>query len=268
MVGSGIEYVHSRLYQPGDPIKSIDWRITARTRKVHVKEYEVPGVPVYLLIDTSASMTIASTTMSKYESAVYVAGGLALACLERISPVGVLSVGGQRLHVQPSLSKDQILEWLYRLRHFHYDQPTEPASHIAELSPSLHHRTMIIVLSDLHDPEALPLLKRLGQRHDCIVLQFRDPAERSRGAGFLCSPKAETGRPIVARGRTSWLDQASIAAQLRPRGDRSPGHRYRRALCPSPAPFFPGPRHLGTRSPLENAPSCTPHYARNGFRAR
>ncbi len=216
-VGSGIEYVQSRPYEPGDSVRSIDWRVTARTRKVHVKEYESPKrLPVYILLDTSASMTVSSTARSKYELAVFIAGGLAMACLDRISPVGLLGTGGAVLHVRPSLSRDQIMGWLHKLRHYRFDEPTQLAKRVTELGPRLAQRTLVIVLSDLHDPEALGVLKRLGQRHDCAVLQLRDAAETSlRGAGLLRVQEAETGRALVAHGRTAWHDPTHVADELR-----------------------------------------------------
>ena len=216
-LGSGIEYVQSRRYEPGDPIKSMDWRVTARTGKPFVKEYEAPKrLPCYLLVDTSASMAVSSQKRSKYATAVHIAGGLALACLDRISPVGVIGVGSRDLRVEPSLSRDQIYQWLYRLRTFRHDETTTLHRRIVELSPRLKSAALVIVLSDLHDPDALGSLKLLGQRHDVVVIQLQDPAEDSlQGAGIMRSREAETGREFVTHGGASWLDDEKIAADLK-----------------------------------------------------
>jgi len=216
-LGSGVEYVQSRQYEYGDPIRSIDWRVTARTGRVFVKEFETPKrLPCYLLIDTSASMTISSQKHSKYELALHVGGGLALACLDRVSPVGVVGVGDRDIHVKPSLSRDQIMQWLLRLRRFRYDEKTSLGQRVVELKPTLKNRALIIVLSDVHDSDALPALKRLAQEHDTVVVQFRDPAETSlRGSGLLRAREAETGRPFVTHGRRQWLDPQVVARELK-----------------------------------------------------
>jgi uncharacterized protein (DUF58 family) len=72
------------------------------------------------------------------------------------------------------------------------------------------------VLSDVHDSDALPALKRLAQEHDTVVVQFRDPAETSlRGSGLLRAREAETGRPFVTHGRRQWLDPQVVARELK-----------------------------------------------------
>jgi uncharacterized protein (DUF58 family) len=219
-LGAGIEYVQSRPYAWGDPVRSIDWRVTARTRKIHVKDYEAPKrMPCWLFVDTSASMTVASQARSKYAVAVQIAGGLAFACLARVSPVGVVGAGGRDFRVEPSLSGAHILQWLHRLRHFRYDEPTNLGRRIVELGQTLTERCLLIALSDLHDPQAVPALKPLAQRHDCVVLHLHDPAEAGlRGVGFLRAREAETGRAFVTHGRRRWVDPEPVAQDLRRAG--------------------------------------------------
>ena len=215
-LGSGLEYVQSRPYVPGDPVKTIDWRVTARTGVPHVKLYETPKqLPVWFILDTSASMTLASTKLSKYQLAVQIAGGLALACLDRVSPVGLLAAGSRELKVKPSLSRETLLLWLHQLRNFNFSEQTHLSEKLLALNPSLRERALVFVVSDLHDPGAIPALKLLNAQHDLVVLLMRDPAEEGLGkAGYLRARDAESQRVVTAPSKHQFTSTREKISEL------------------------------------------------------
>jgi uncharacterized protein (DUF58 family) len=93
-VGTGTEYAQTRLFALGDPVRAIDWRVTARTGRAHVKDYQATKrVPVFIVVDTSASMHVSSTGISKFDAAIWIASVLALISVSRRSPVALLSAG-------------------------------------------------------------------------------------------------------------------------------------------------------------------------------
>lgn len=209
--------MQSRHYVPGDPVRSIDWRVTARTGKTHIKEYESPkSLPVWFIVDTSASMTHSSIQVSKYQLAVQIAGGLALSCLDRVSPVGLLGAGSRDINIKPSLSRETILLWLHQLRHYDFSEPTHLGKKLLSLNPSLTERSLIFVLSDMHDPMAIPALKRLGHGHDLTVLLLRDPAEDSlSGAGLIHGQEIETGKTFATRAGDNFTSLESMRDALK-----------------------------------------------------
>jgi uncharacterized protein (DUF58 family) len=214
--GSGLEFAQSRLYVAGDPVKAIDWKVSARVGKLFIKEYQEPKqMPLYLLLDTSASMCVTSQPMSKYAWAVQIATGIALAAQGNVTPVGLLGCGARELHVRPTLSRNVVMEWSHQLRHHDFLEDTSLAARAREVAPSLKRRTMVIVLSDLHDPEAFPALQVLAQEHDVIVLHLQDPAETGvRGAGLFRGVEAESGRAFIGHGRRAWVDAAGWKSEL------------------------------------------------------
>ncbi len=214
--GAGLEYVQSRPYVAGDAVKFIDWKISARLGKLYVKEYkETKQIPLYLLLDTSASMCVSSQPLSKYAWAVRVATGIGLAAQSSVTPVGLLGCGARELHIRPTLSRNIVMEWAHQLRQHDFTEVTSLSARARELAPSLVKRTTVVVLSDLHDSDAIAALQVLSQRNDCIVLQFEDPAEHGlRGAGIIRGVEAESGRSFVGFGGRRQIDSSGWKAEL------------------------------------------------------
>lgn len=218
-LGSGIDYVQSRLYQPGDSVKSIDWRVTARTGRYFVKEYEAPKqLPIYIVLDTSASMCVSSIKMSKYAWAVQLASGLALVAQYRMSPVGLMGCGDddRDLHYKPTLSKSIVMQWAHELRYYNMAESTSLGKTLRHLAPSLQSNSLVMVISDMHDKEAVSALKYINQEHDSLVLMLQDPAERGRvGGGIFRAREAETGHSFVSHGRKEWLNEEDCLEELK-----------------------------------------------------
>lgn len=218
--GSGLEYAQSRIYEPGDSIKLMDWKITARTGKHFVKEYQEPRqIPLYILLDTSGSMCVSSQPLSKYAWAVRIAAALALSVQSQLTPVGLVTCGDRRLHVTPSLSGNDVMQWAHGLRRHGFMEQTRLGKRLRELAPTLKRRSALIVLSDLHDADASAALRLVAQEHECIVLHLLDPAEKGiRGVGIFRGREAETGRTFVASGWRRWLPHPSIRQSLTRQG--------------------------------------------------
>lgn len=205
--GCGVEYAQPRPYEPGDPVKLMDWKVTGRTGKCYLKEFQEPKrMPVYILLDTSASMCVTSQRLSKYAWGVSIATGLALAAQSHMNPVGLLGCGDRQIHIKPTLDAATVMQWGHQLRKHGFLERTSVTTRLRQLAPALKARTMLVVLTDLHDPGVMAALTSAAQEHEVLVLHLQDPAERgSLGGGLYRGEEAETGRPFVGHGgRQNW----------------------------------------------------------------
>ena len=87
--GRGMEFDEARLYQPGDDIRSIDWRVTARTGKTHTKVFrEERERPVFISVDNRPSMHFATRGVFKSVQAAKIAALLAWTAQQKGDRIG------------------------------------------------------------------------------------------------------------------------------------------------------------------------------------
>jgi uncharacterized protein (DUF58 family) len=188
-LGRGLDFEESRLYSPGDDIRDMDWRTTARTGRPHLKIYREERQPaVHLVLDRGATMRFGTRKRLKATQAVRVAALLAFAATEQNGVVGatlwdreddILPARHGRLAVLalieqagapcPPLADPALTESLH-----HGDR-------LALLEASLPRGARLVLLSDFawltagHEPA----LAELAARFDVWAIQIVDAAEHA-----------------------------------------------------------------------------------------
>ena len=115
--GRGMEYHESRPYQPGDDIRAIDWRVTARSGRTHTKVYrEERERPVLLWLDLTRSMFFGTQTCFKSVLASKLAALLAWSSVQHGDRLGYLFFSEQQhVEIRPARGKHTALQFIQQL---------------------------------------------------------------------------------------------------------------------------------------------------------
>lgn len=112
--GRGIDFEEVRAYQSGDDIRTIDWRVTARTGDAHTKLFrEERERPVLIVVDQRSSMFFGSTHCFKSVLAAHIASLMAWSALDKGDRVGglIFDDAGHR-EIRPRRSRKTVLALL------------------------------------------------------------------------------------------------------------------------------------------------------------
>ncbi|MBD8496092.1 DUF58 domain-containing protein [Pseudomonas syringae] len=194
--GRGVDFDQVRVYQAGDDVRNIDWRVTARTQEPHTKLFhEERERPIFLLVEQSRRLFFGSGLTFKSVLAAQAAALLGWAALEHNDRVGGL-VFGDREHyeIKPRRSKQSLLQLLNRLVRVNQSLHTEIAADRDAFGTALRRArevlrpgSLVIVLCDeraLSDA-AEQQLSLLSRHCDLLLLPLSDPLDRALPAAGL-----------------------------------------------------------------------------------
>jgi uncharacterized protein (DUF58 family) len=180
--GFSTEFAHHRQYSPGDPIRSIDWRVFGRTEKYFTKLYEAEtNFDCHILVDSSASMSYGSGKVSKLEYAKFLAASIAYLVLKQRDSVGLSVFDSEvRAYMPPRSSMSVILEIDRMLRVTKPIPKTTIAKQLHDIALLMKRRSFVVLISDLFSNvddimAGLDHIKFDG--HNVVVIQTLDPYE-------------------------------------------------------------------------------------------
>jgi uncharacterized protein (DUF58 family) len=219
--GFSVEFTEYRPYSPGDDVRTLDWRLYARTDRDYVKKFEdETNLRCQLVVDHSRSMAfgsaLAAGAPSKHDYAATLAATFASFLFAQGDAVGVTTFAAGVGDHLPARNRPGHLRRLMLL----LDRP--PDGRQSAVGPALEEvarlqrrRGMVVLISDLLLPVAAcerPLAALRAAGHEVLVLQVLDPLERTLA--------------LAAPARLRDLETDAVL-DVDP---RAAGDRYRRAM--------------------------------------
>jgi uncharacterized protein (DUF58 family) len=180
--GFSVEYLDHRAYAPGDELRSIDWKILARTNKYYVKLFQdETNLRAMILLDCSKSMAFKSGALSKLEYGCFLAAALTHLMLRQNDAVGLVMFDEEiRQYLAPRARPTQFRRILEMLETSPARGDTDVGTILHEVAERIKRRGLVIIISDLIDDEAKianGLQHFRHNRHEVIVFHVMDDAE-------------------------------------------------------------------------------------------
>ena len=182
--GFSVEFAEHRMYQPGDELRYLDWKLLGRNDRVYVKQFEEEtNLRAMLVCDVSASMAWrgAPGTLTKLEYARRLVAALAMVLLRQRDATGLIAFDEEVRGIVPARARHT--QWRQLAAQLDGLQPgagtaAEPA--LRRVLHLLRRRGLVVLVSDLLLDRALALkaLRFLRHRgHQVLVLHLMDRGE-------------------------------------------------------------------------------------------
>jgi uncharacterized protein (DUF58 family) len=258
--GSTTDFAEHRNYIPGDDPRRVDWRLWARTDRLHVKEYEADtNTAVSVLLDVSASMGFAGPgRISKLDYARFLAASILWLARKQRDRVAVATFDSAIREFIPPSGKHLPLA-LHALERAKPGGAGELTAPLRTLSEQFRRRGIVVVISDLYaEPSAAidAVLQLRNRGNELLLLHVLDPAEREFAYDEATSLEdLETGDrvPIVPeklRAEYKALVAAHLDALARITTERRVDYALFDTATPLDAALY---RYLGQRELLARA---------------
>ena len=213
--GRGVSFSEVREYRVGDDVRDIDWNVTARMRKPHIKIYEEEReLTMMLMVDVSGSGVFGSGDKTKRAVMTEIAAVLAFSAAQNNDKVGCLLFSDRvEKFIPPKKGRSHILRIISTLLEFEPEsKATSLVVPLEYLTAVLKKRSTTFVLSDFDTPasEDERLSKVLGiasGKHDIVGIKVYDPKDAELpDVGLVEMEDLESGRRM-------FVDTSSRAAR-------------------------------------------------------
>ena len=206
--GRGMTFSEVREYVPGDDVRSIDWNVTARTGKPHIKIFEEEReLSVLILIDVSSSGVFGSKKDLKINLGVEIAAMLSFSAIKNNDKVGLALFSDKiEKYIPPKKGKKHVLRLITDIVNHDFENSNKRTSiktAIDFANKISKRKSVVFLISDFIDDNFWNELKFLNFKHDVVGLQIYDSYERNfPNVGLINIHDSETGE-------NTWIDTTS-----------------------------------------------------------